>query len=91
MKEISVQKKCGSRFEPRLNLNRTPPELNFRSGSLKILPNLEPNFRSGSGNLPNLELDLKFGSGGVQFRFGRGSNLEPHFFRTEIALIAISF
>ena len=38
--------------------------------SLKILLNLEPDFRFGLGNLLNLELDLKFGSG------GSGSGLE---------------
>src|SRR6202522_342718 len=50
------------------------------SGSLKILPNLEPDFRFGSSNVPNLEPDHRFRFSAVRFRFRRGRTENQTFF-----------
>ena len=41
-------------------------EVRFSSVQAGLFPNLEPNFRFGSGKLPNFEPNFRF-------RFGRGS------------------
>src|ERR1700678_3112401 len=51
-----------------------------RSGSLKFLPNLEPDFRFGSSNVPNLEPDHWFRFSVVRFRFRRGRTENQTFF-----------
>jgi len=49
-------------------------EVRFSPVQAGIFPNLEPNFRFGSGKCPNLEPNFRFRFAKVRFRFKNGSN-----------------
>src|SRR5271168_4238821 len=49
-------------------------EVRFSPVQAGIFPNLEPNFRFGSGKCPNVEPNFRFRFAKVRFRFKNGSN-----------------